>query len=201
MTRGGTKTGGDFFNGWSWLGSKMNHGICEARPTSGQRLIVLARGGTSIGIRQVAELAKAWSVSKEIAARRATIAALERVDGTDRRHVLRDLTKKSDVGIAENALRPQRGYSLDSTNHRRGDGLGHPTGQGASRYRSVDNSYNPYKPGYSLPPRPLEPSRHSAASSSIEQKNLTREQCRQASDTIAKAVHARILLTRMNDEQ
>ena len=85
---------------------QMNHGIREARPTTGQRLIVLARGGTSIGIRQVAELAKAWSVSKEIAARRATIAALERVDGTDRRHVLRDLIKKSDVGIAENALRP-----------------------------------------------------------------------------------------------
>ena len=53
----------------------------------------------------VVRLAKALSVSKESAVRRATIAALERVDGTGRLDVLRDLTKDSDVDIAENALR------------------------------------------------------------------------------------------------
>jgi outer membrane protein assembly factor BamB len=53
----------------------------------------------------VVRLAKALSVSKESAAKRATIAALERVDGTGRLDVLRDLAKDSDVDIAENALR------------------------------------------------------------------------------------------------
>lgn len=53
----------------------------------------------------VVRLAKALSVSKESTARRATIATLEIVDGTGRLDVLRDLTKDSDVDIAENALR------------------------------------------------------------------------------------------------
>jgi len=53
----------------------------------------------------VVRLAKALSVSKESAAKRATIAALESVDGTGRLDVLRDLTKDSDVDVAENALR------------------------------------------------------------------------------------------------
>lgn len=53
----------------------------------------------------VVRLAKVLSVSKESAARRATVAALERVDGTGRLEVLRDLTKDSNVDIAENALR------------------------------------------------------------------------------------------------
>ena len=50
-------------------------------------------------------MAKPLSVSKESASRRATIAALEIVDGTGRLDVLRDLTKDSDVDVAENALR------------------------------------------------------------------------------------------------
>jgi outer membrane protein assembly factor BamB len=53
----------------------------------------------------VIRLAKVLSVSKESAARRATVAALERVDSTGRLDVLRDLTKDSDVDVAENALR------------------------------------------------------------------------------------------------
>src|SRR5208282_3236526 len=53
----------------------------------------------------VVRLAKVLSVSKESAARRATVAALERVDSTGRLDVLRDLTKDSDVDVAENALR------------------------------------------------------------------------------------------------
>jgi hypothetical protein len=53
----------------------------------------------------VVRLAKPLSVSKESATRRATIAALEIVDGTGRLEVLRDLAKDSDVDIAENALR------------------------------------------------------------------------------------------------
>jgi len=53
----------------------------------------------------VVRLAKALSESKEAAARRAAVAALERVDGTGRLNVLRDLTKDSDVDVAENALR------------------------------------------------------------------------------------------------
>lgn len=53
----------------------------------------------------VVRLAKILSVSKESPARRATVAALERVDGTGRLEVLRDLTKDSDVDVAENALR------------------------------------------------------------------------------------------------
>ncbi|MGB2626929.1 MAG: hypothetical protein WAK20_09065 [Candidatus Acidiferrum sp.] len=53
----------------------------------------------------VVRLAKVLSVSKESAVRRATVAALERVDGTGRLEVLRDLTKDSDVEVAENALR------------------------------------------------------------------------------------------------
>jgi outer membrane protein assembly factor BamB len=53
----------------------------------------------------VVRLAKPLSVSKESATRRATIAALEIVDGTGRLETLRDLAKDSDVDIAENALR------------------------------------------------------------------------------------------------
>jgi outer membrane protein assembly factor BamB len=53
----------------------------------------------------VVRLAKALSVSNESAARRATIAALEIVDGTGRLDVLRDMTKDSAVDVAENALR------------------------------------------------------------------------------------------------
>ena len=53
----------------------------------------------------VVRLAKPLSVSKESSDRRATIAALEIVEGTSRLDVLRDLTKDSDVDIAENALR------------------------------------------------------------------------------------------------
>jgi len=53
----------------------------------------------------VVRLAKPLSVSKESATRRATIAALEIVDGTGRLQVLRDLAKDSDVDIAESALR------------------------------------------------------------------------------------------------
>jgi hypothetical protein len=53
----------------------------------------------------VVRLAKVLSVSKASAARRATLAALERVDSTGRLDVLRDLTKDSDVDVAENALR------------------------------------------------------------------------------------------------
>lgn len=53
----------------------------------------------------VVRLAKPLSVSKESAVRRATIAALEIVDGTGRLDVLRNLTKDSDVDVAENALR------------------------------------------------------------------------------------------------
>ena len=53
----------------------------------------------------VVRLAKVLSISKESAARRATVAALERVDSTGRLDVLRDLTKDSDVEVAENALR------------------------------------------------------------------------------------------------
>jgi hypothetical protein len=53
----------------------------------------------------VVRLAKPLSVSKESAVRRATIAALEIVDGTGRLDVLRDLAKDSDIDIAENALR------------------------------------------------------------------------------------------------
>jgi hypothetical protein len=53
----------------------------------------------------VVRLAKVLSVSKESAARRATVAALERVDGTGRLDVLRDLTKDGDIDVAENALR------------------------------------------------------------------------------------------------
>jgi outer membrane protein assembly factor BamB len=64
-------------------------------------LLVLRRVPSEIVVR----LAKALSVSKESAARRATIAALERVDGAERLDVLRDLTKDSDIDIGENALR------------------------------------------------------------------------------------------------
>jgi len=53
----------------------------------------------------VVRLAKPLSVSKESAVRRATIAVLEIVDGTGRLDVLRNLTKDSDVEVAENALR------------------------------------------------------------------------------------------------
>ncbi len=53
----------------------------------------------------VVRLAKPLSASKESAAKRATIVALERVDGAGRLDVLRDLTKDRDVEIAENALR------------------------------------------------------------------------------------------------
>jgi outer membrane protein assembly factor BamB len=53
----------------------------------------------------VVQLAQALSVSKESAARRATVAALEGIGGTGRLHVLRDLTKDSDLDVAENALR------------------------------------------------------------------------------------------------
>ena len=53
----------------------------------------------------VVRLAKALSASKETADRRATVAALERVDGAGRLDVLRGLTKDSDVDVAENALR------------------------------------------------------------------------------------------------
>ena len=53
----------------------------------------------------VVRLAKVLSVSKESAERRATVAALERVDGTGRLDVLRDLTKDTDIDVAENALR------------------------------------------------------------------------------------------------
>lgn len=53
----------------------------------------------------VVRLAKALSVSTESAARRATVAALEKVDGTGRLHVLRELSKDSDVDVAKNALR------------------------------------------------------------------------------------------------
>ncbi len=57
----------------------------------------------------VVRLAKALSASKETAGRRATVAALERVDGAARLDVLRDLTKDSDVDVAENALRTLNG--------------------------------------------------------------------------------------------
>jgi hypothetical protein len=53
----------------------------------------------------VVRLAKPLSLSKESTSRRATIAALEIVDGTGRLDVLRKLTKDSDVDVAENALR------------------------------------------------------------------------------------------------
>jgi outer membrane protein assembly factor BamB len=53
----------------------------------------------------VVRLAKALSVSKDSAGRRATVAALDRIDGADRLHVLRNLTKDSDVEVAESALR------------------------------------------------------------------------------------------------
>jgi hypothetical protein len=53
----------------------------------------------------VVRLAKVLSASKENADRRATVAALERIDGTGRVDVLRDLTKDSVVDVAENALR------------------------------------------------------------------------------------------------
>lgn len=53
----------------------------------------------------VVRLAKALSVSTERADRQATVAALETVDGIRRMDVLRDLTKDSDVDVAENALR------------------------------------------------------------------------------------------------
>lgn len=53
----------------------------------------------------VVRLAKPLSRSKESAVRRATIAALERVQGTARLEVLRDLKRDSDFDVAENALR------------------------------------------------------------------------------------------------
>jgi hypothetical protein len=53
----------------------------------------------------VVRLAKPLSISKEVATRRATIAAVEIVDGTSRLEVLRGLAKDSEVDIAENALR------------------------------------------------------------------------------------------------
>lgn len=53
----------------------------------------------------VLRLARVLSASKESADRRAMVAALERVDGSGRLDVLRDLTKDSDVDVAENALR------------------------------------------------------------------------------------------------
>src|SRR5580698_55860 len=53
----------------------------------------------------VVRLAKPLSVSRESTSRRATIAALEIVDGTGRLDVLRELTKDSDVDVAGNALR------------------------------------------------------------------------------------------------
>jgi outer membrane protein assembly factor BamB len=57
----------------------------------------------------VVRLAKALSASKESADRRATVAVLERVDGAARLDALRDLTKDSDVDVAENALRTLNG--------------------------------------------------------------------------------------------
>jgi hypothetical protein len=53
----------------------------------------------------VVRLTKAMSLSTESAPRTATVAALERVDGTARLQVLRELTKDSDLDVAENALR------------------------------------------------------------------------------------------------
>jgi len=53
----------------------------------------------------IVRLARVLSVSKESAVRRATVATLDRVDGTGRLDVLRDLTKDGDVDVAENALR------------------------------------------------------------------------------------------------
>jgi outer membrane protein assembly factor BamB len=53
----------------------------------------------------VVRLAKALSLSSERGASRATVAALEMVDGTGRLEVLRSLTKDSDVDVAESALR------------------------------------------------------------------------------------------------
>lgn len=53
----------------------------------------------------VVRLAKVLSVSRESATRRATVAALERDGGTGRLEILRELTKDSDVEVAENALR------------------------------------------------------------------------------------------------
>jgi len=53
----------------------------------------------------VVRLAKVLSGSRESADRRATVAALEKVDDTGRLDVLRDLTTDSDVDVAENALR------------------------------------------------------------------------------------------------
>ena len=53
----------------------------------------------------IVRLAKVLSVSKESAAKRATVAAPDRVDGAGRLEVLRDLTKDSEVDVAENALR------------------------------------------------------------------------------------------------
>jgi outer membrane protein assembly factor BamB len=54
-------------------------------------------------------LAKGLSTSKESADRRATVAALERVDGAARLDVLRGLTKDADIDVAENALRALNG--------------------------------------------------------------------------------------------
>lgn len=53
----------------------------------------------------VVRLARVVSASRESADRRATVAALERVDGSSRLDVLRKLTKDADVDVAENALR------------------------------------------------------------------------------------------------
>jgi outer membrane protein assembly factor BamB len=53
----------------------------------------------------VVRLAKVSSASKANADRRATVAALEKVDGTGRLDVLRRLIKDSDVEVAESALR------------------------------------------------------------------------------------------------
>jgi outer membrane protein assembly factor BamB len=53
----------------------------------------------------VVRLAKALSASTESADRRATVATLEKVDGTGRLDVLRSLTKDTDVDVAESALR------------------------------------------------------------------------------------------------
>jgi outer membrane protein assembly factor BamB len=64
----------------------------------------------------VVRLAKPLSASKESVTRRATIAALEIVDGTGRLEILRNLAKDSDVDIAENALRTLN-EALRSTLH------------------------------------------------------------------------------------
>src|SRR5436189_6291385 len=50
-------------------------------------------------------LMRPLSVSPDVATRRATVAAVENMDGSGHLDVLRRLTKDSDVDVAENALR------------------------------------------------------------------------------------------------